>query len=335
MITARTLIPDLGKLQAFESAARHGSITQAGKELHLTQSAVSRQIRELEAQLGLLLFERVRQRVVLSRAGEKFLPDARRLLAQSEATMLRAMATSQSSQLSLATLPTFGSRWLVPRLPGFLARHPGVTLSMASRSAPFDLEEQGFDAAIHYGQPIWANADCRYLCQEVIVPVASPAFLEQFQQKCAAVLRPELHENKELERNSEKNGTALAGRRLDEPSSLAAGPLLHLATRPKAWANWFDAADVGTASAYQGHRFDQFTMLIEATVAGMGLALLPRYLVEKELRDGSLAVVMDRPLETENAYYFVVPLRMKADPLTNLLFEWIIQQIGPAPARQG
>ncbi|BCH31067.1 LysR family transcriptional regulator [Mesorhizobium sp. L-8-10] len=301
MTTARTLIPDLGKLQAFESAARHGSITQAGKELHLTQSAVSRQIRELEAQLGLLLFERVRQRVVLSRAGEKFLPDARRLLAQSEAAMLRAMATSQSSQLSLATLPTFGSRWLVPRLPGFLARHPGVTLSLASRSAPFDLEEQGFDAAIHYGQPIWANADCRYVCQEVIVPVASPDFL--------------------------------AGRALHEPASLAAGPLLHLSTRPKAWASWFEASGVDTASAYQGHRFDQFTMLIEATVAGMGLALLPRYLVEKELRDKSLAVAMDRPLETENAYYFVVPLRMKADPLTNLMFEWMIEQIGPP--RQG
>ncbi len=297
MTTARTLIPDLGKLQAFESAARHGSITQAGKELHLTQSAVSRQIRELEAQLGLLLFERVRQRVVLSRAGEKFLADARRLLAQSEAAMLRAMATSQSSQLSLATLPTFGSRWLVPRLPGFLARHPGVTLSMASRSAPFDLEEQGFDAAIHYGQPIWANADCRYVCQEVIVPVASPAFL--------------------------------IGRSLDTPSSLAAGPLLHQSTRPKAWASWFEASGVDTTSAYQGHRFDQFTMLIEATVAGMGLALLPRYLVEKELREQSLAVVMDRPLETENAYYFVVPLRMKADPLTNLLFEWIVEQINP------
>ncbi|PLP55572.1 LysR family transcriptional regulator [Mesorhizobium loti] len=296
MTLSRTLIPDLGKLQAFESAARHGSVTQAGRELNLTQSTVSRQIRELEVQLGIALFERVRQRVVLSEAGRKFLPDARKLLEQGEAAMLRAMAGSRAALLRLATLPTFGSRWLIPRLPGFLQAYQGVALDIASRSAPFDLEDQGFDAAIHYGQPIWANAACRYICQEVIVPVVSPRVLE------AAPLRG--------------------------PEDLARLPLLHLATRPKAWADWFHQAGVQTQAAFQGHRFDQFTMMIEAAHAGLGVALLPRYLIEQELNAAQLQVAIDLPLPTENGYHFVMPNGKLDHPVANQLYHWIVAQVG-------
>jgi len=295
MTLSRALIPDLGKLQAFESAARHGSVTQAGRELSLTQSTVSRQIRELEAQLGVPLFERVRQRVVLSEAGRKFLPDARRLLEQGEAAMLRAMVGSRAALLRLATLPTFGTRWLIPRLPDFLRAHPDIALDIASRSEPFDLEEQGFDAAIHYGHPVWANATCRYICQEVIVPVASPALL--------------------------------AGRRLEEPRDLAQVPLLHLATRPKAWSDWFRLTGVEGASAYQGHRFDQFTMVIQAAATGLGVALLPLYLVEQELDAGYLKVVVDVPLPTENGYHFVMPNGKLDHAAANGLYNWIVGQV--------
>ena len=296
MTLSRSLIPDLGRLQAFESAARHGSVTQAGRELNLTQSTVSRQIRELEAQLAITLFERVRQRVVLSEAGRKFLPDARKLLEQGEAAMLRAMAGSKAALLRLATLPTFGSRWLVPRLPGFLQAHRGVALDIASRSAPFDLEDQGFDAAIHYGQPIWANATCRYICQEVIVPVASPALVE-----------------------AEPPRT---------PDDLTRLPLLHLATRPKAWVDWFRQAGVETQAAFQGHRFDQFTMVIQAAHAGLGVALLPLYLIEQELAAARLRVVVDLPLPTENGYHFVMPNSKLDHPVANELYHWIVSQVG-------
>ncbi len=298
MTLSRTLIPDLGRLQSFECAARHGSVTQAGRELNLTQSTVSRQIRELEAQLGVPLFERVRQRVVLSEAGRKFLPDARKLLEQGEAAMLRAMAGSKASLLRLATLPTFGARWLIPHLPGFLRAHPEIVLDIASRSAPFDLEEQGFDAAIHYGQPIWANATCHYICQEVIVPVASPVLAE--------------------------------GRSLKQPEDLAKLPLLHLATRPKAWADWFRLAGVETASPFQGHRFDQFTMIVEAASAGLGMALLPLYLIGQELEAGQLRVVIDVPLPTENGYHFIMPNGKLDHPAANQLYRWIVEQAAGA-----
>lgn len=299
MISNRRLIPDIEKLQAFECAARHGSFTQAAAELSLTQSAVSRQIKELEAQLGVLLFERVRQRVVLSSVGQRFLPEVRRLLADTEETMLRAMTGSQASSLSLATLPTFGSRWLVPRLPDFLAGNPGVVVNVASRSAPFDLEEQAFDAAIHYGKPVWANARCRYICREVILPVASPGLL--------------------------------AGRSVESPADLAAGPLLHLATRPKAWVNWFQSTGMDGGGAYHGHRFDQFTMVIEAATAGLGFALLPRYLIEKELDEGQLQVVFDLPMTTENSYYFVMPEGKLEHPLANRFYDWIAGKVSTQP----
>lgn len=293
----RGLIPDIATLQAFECAARHGSFTQAAKELSLTQSAVSRQIKELEAQLGLLLFERVRQRVLLSDAGQKFLPEARRLLTLAEDTMLRAMSTAASpSSLSIATLPTFGNRWLLPRLPDFLKHNPETILNVASRSAPFDFEEQPFDLAIHYGQPIWAHAKCTYLCNELVIPVASPAFLAEHP--------------------------------VERPEELEKGPLLHVATRPKAWAEWFDANNVQTKSPYRGHRFEHFSLVIEAAIAGLGFALLPQYLIEFELKSNRLRVLFEAGLETENSYYIVIPEAKSENRLTNIFCEWAISQVG-------
>jgi LysR family glycine cleavage system transcriptional activator len=301
MNLARRYLPDLGALQAFECAARHGSFTRAAAELSLTQSAVSRQVKDLEQHLGTLLFERVRQRVVLSDDGKRFLPEARKLLQQSEATMLRAMATADARQtLSVATLPTFGSRWLSPRLPHFLAQHPGVVLNIGSRSAPFDFAKEDFDLAIHYGQPVWARATSIYLCSETIIPVASSALLSA------------LHEP----------GAAMTA------ALLAEQPLLQLATRPKLWSQWFGMAGVEAHTAFRGHRFDQFSMIIEAAIAGMGIALVPRYLIETELRSSALVVVVDLPLETENSYYVVTPETKKTLPLAQHFTEWLIGEVG-------
>lgn len=296
MKLSRRLIPDVTTLQAFECAARHGSFTQAAHELNLTQSAVSRQIKDLEEQLGVLLFERVRQRVVLSDDGRRFLPEVRKLLHQTEETMLRAMASASSEHsLSIATLPTFGSRWLTPRIPGFLAENPGTIVNIASRSAPFDFDEENFDLAIHYGQPVWARAACSYLCSEVILPAASPELVKSWN--------------------------------LAEPKDLERAPLLHLATRPKLWAQWFELNGGSADTAYRGHRFDQFSMVIETAVAGLGFALLPYYLIEQELANGRLAVVFDRPMETENSYYLAVPEGKLENPLSQAFRAWISKQV--------
>jgi LysR family transcriptional regulator, glycine cleavage system transcriptional activator len=300
MTLARRHVPDFSKLQAFESAARHGSFTGAAKELGLTQSALSRQIKELELQFGVALFERVRQRVVVSSPGRRFLPEARRLLDQLEQSTLRVMSSPTGTVLSLATLPTFGTRWLIPRLPAFLALNPGITLNLASHSKPFDLDEYSFDAAIHYGIPVWAQATCRLICQEEIVPVASPHFLARHPAKSISDMR--------------------------------SCPLLHLDSRPSAWSEWFQSAGAGEGHAFQGHRFDQFNMIIEAAIQGLGLALVPQYLIEKELAGGSLKIVISRSFTTENKYYLAVPNRELENPLIECFYDWLIGQVSRSPA---
>jgi LysR family glycine cleavage system transcriptional activator len=290
------MMPDLTTLQSFESAARHGSFTRAAVELNLTQSAVSRQIKELESQLGVLLFERVRQRAILSDAGKRLLPEARRLLHQTEEMMMRAAAGADATAtLSVATLPTFGSRWLTPRLPAFLSANPGAILDISSRSEPFDFEQESFDLAIHYGQPIWARATCTFLCGEVVVPVASPRLLRAM---------PAF-----------------------EPVELAGKPLLHLATRPRLWPKWFETSGIDAAPSYRGNRFDQLSMIIEASVAAMGFALLPLYLIEEELDSGVLQIVFDRPMPTENSYYVVTPDGKREHALGLSFTDWLLSQV--------
>ncbi|MGO4438967.1 LysR family transcriptional regulator [Rhizobium sp. RAF56] len=296
MTLSRRLMPDLTTLQSFESAARHGSFTRAALELNLTQSAISRQIKDLENQLGLLLFERVRQRAVLSDAGRRFLPEARRLLQQTEEMMIRAVAGADAAAfLSVATLPTFGSRWLMPRLPAFLSAHPGTLVSIGSRSEPFDFDEENFDLAIHYGQPIWARATCTFLCNEMVVPVASPALLRS---------------------------TPVA-----QEEELVRLPLLHLTTRPRMWSQWFEARGIGVSDFYRGNRFDQFSMIIEAAVASLGFALLPLYLIEDELRADRLRIVSDQPMATENNYYVVMPEGKREHALGLRFTSWLLSQV--------
>lgn len=296
MTIRRSLTPDFITLQAFECAARHQNFSRAAEELHLTQSAVSRQIADLEQQTGLKLFERVRQRVILSEAGERLLPEVKQLLAQAERLMIGAVATGQmATSLRIATLPTFGGKWLVPRLGRFLNRHPTVAISIESRSTQFSFAEENFDLAIHFGQPTWANASSTFLCHETVLPVASPALSASLAQNAEATL-----ENI---------------------------PLLHLTTRPKLWSDWSQHHGVSLPQAYQGLRFDQFSMLISAAAAGLGFALLPTYLIESELQSGTLTPLADLPMQTDNAYFIVRPESKKTNVAARDFEAWLLDEV--------
>lgn len=293
MNLSRSRMPDLVQLQAFEAAARCGSFTLAAVELNLSQSAISRQIRDLEAQLGLDLFQRIRQRVVLSEAGQRLLPNIRALLERAEDITLSALgAQGLNGVLSIATLPTFGSRWLIPRLPSFLEQEPGIQISLSSRAAPFDFAAEPFDLAIHFGLPTWPQASCTALCGEIIVPVAAPGF----------------------------------GQR--SVAEIAQMPLLHISHRPRLWAQWFDGQGVVADRAYQGHRFDSFSMLVAGAIAGLGVALLPTYLIEAELGAGQLSRVADLPMQTEQGYYAVVPQDKAGNPLVARFQSWLVRAAG-------
>ncbi|GAB1386382.1 LysR family transcriptional regulator [Melaminivora sp.] len=293
----KTFLPPIPDLLAFEAAARHASISRAAQELHLTQSAVSRQIRQLEQQLGMALFHRVRQRIVLTDAGRVYAADVRAVLQQLSASTQKAMAFSHAGGLlNLAVLPTLGTRWLVPRLGRFLAQHPDASVNLAARSEAFDFAGTPFDAAIHFGAPTWAGAVCRFLMHEQVIAVASPAFRAQH--------------------------------RLAQPQDLTRVLLLQQSTRPTQWAQWFEQVGVPTTVALRGPHLEHFAMIAQAAVSGIGVALLPRFLIAQELADASLVVLFPYALVSSDAYYLAYPEARAQTPLVMAFADWLAQECG-------
>ena len=291
MRTPRRFLPSLSLLTAFEAVARTGSITAAAEELSLTQGAVSRQIKALEEQLGATLFVRERQRVRPTIAGAAYAREIRDALRKISGASLNLRANPAGGTLTLAILPTFGTRWLAPRLPRFLAANPGVTINLATRLAPFDFRLEPVDAAIHFGQRDWPGGEMVRLRSERVVPVSSPR------------LRQELG--------------------LARPEDLHAAPLLHLATRPDAWEQWFTANGVAVEGVH-GMLLDQFAMVAQAAIAGLGLALLPDFLIAEELASGALVTVLDRPLQSDGAYWLVWPPERAEHPPLVAFRDWLV-----------
>lgn len=294
-VLPRRFLPPMAVLAAFESAARLQSFTAAADELHLTQSAVSRQIRSLEELLGAELFVRQRQTVRLTVAGQAYAAEVRRALQAIAAATLGFRANPQGGTLNLAILPTFGTRWLAPRLPKFLAAHPGITINLTTRLAPFDFKVDPLDAAIHYGTPEWPGAKLDFLMQETVVPACSPALK--------------------------------ARHRLSAPEHLLRAPLVHLVSRPDAWERWLRTAGVVFADVH-GMLVDQFAVATQAAMAGMGVALLPAFLVEDELARGDLVAAVDGPLQSTDSYYLAWPAEREDYPPLQAFRGWIQQEAG-------
>ena len=173
----RRKIPSLQALACFDAAARHESYTRAAQELALTQSAVSRQITALEEFLGIALFRRTRHGVVLTDAGSQYARQIAPRLQALERDTLDAMSGQGSGGvINLAAVPTFAARWLIPRLPAFLARHPDVVVHIDTRTRPFMFSDTDLDAAISAGTPQqtqqWAGTHALRLMPETVIPVA-------------------------------------------------------------------------------------------------------------------------------------------------------------------
>lgn len=273
----RRHLPSLSALQCFEASAQHLSFTRAAKELHITQSAVSRQIRALEDQLGIQLFERKSQGLRLSTDGASYLPAIRAALDRMEAATLQLLANQGTvGVLNIAVLPTLGTRWLIPRLPSFRAKAPDITVNILTKLSVFDLDAENIDVAISYGEDPWPNAVMYPLMGEVIAPVCSPELL-----KSASPLK--------------------------SPTDLRSQTLLQLATRPGAWKAWFDGIGLTGASTFRGPTFEHFSMVVQAAIAGLGVAVVPLFLVADELAGGKLVMPFDRPVRSPHRYYMVCP----------------------------
>ncbi|WP_051234288.1 LysR family transcriptional regulator [Halomonas halocynthiae] len=300
----RPHLPTLTAMQCFEASARHLSFTRAAVELSLTQSAVSKQVAQLETVLQHPLFRRVRKRLQVTPEGSLYLTEVRNILAKVEmSTRYMQSYGGQSEVLNVTTLPTFGARWLIPRINGYRFRHPNVYLNIANRVEPFDLEKERVDVAFFFGHGAWPKAECLKLLDEEMVAVCAPSIV------------PEGGITHALE--------------------LTQLVLLQSATRPDAWHLWFEAQGAYTEYSYHGPRFDTFYMALRAARAGCGVALVPRFLAEEELLAGQLMIPWSFSSTSRDAYYLAYP-ECKADMAKVKGFvEWIVEHLETPPQASG
>lgn len=300
----RRKIPSLQALACFEAAARHQSYTRAAQELALTQGAVSRQLTALEDFVGVALFRRTRHGVTLTECGRDYAAQVALRLQALEQDTLEVMSTQgRGSALHLAAVPTFATRWLIPRLPELKREQPGLTVHIETRTRAFMFADTPFDCALFAGTPEqvrqWAGTRAVKLLDEVVLPVCHPSLLR--------------------------------GQGSLSPEALAELPLLQQSTRPDAWRQWFEAQGIVAPQALAGARFEQFSMTVAAAVHGMGLALVPRLLIADELARGELVVPCDRPLANQRAYYLVRPEGDDSPPATQIFLDWLVRCV----ARRG
>ena len=294
-VVQRRLFPSMSMLMAFDSAARMGSFSAAARELNLTQGAISRQIHALENQLGVALFKRAGKTVQLTEVGKVYLQEIHTALRTIRNASLNAITSPLSGILNLAVLPTFGTRWLMPRFSSFLKKHPDITVNFVTKLTPFDFQGENVHSAIHYGEPDWPDTTSTFLMGEKAIPVCSPNLLEQHPIRNA-----------------------------EDMSSL---PLLHLTSRPNAWKDWFALNNIVLPQNH-GMLFEQFSIVIQAAVAGIGMALLPIFLIQNELDRGELMMIQNLPLiSSRSAYYLVTPTD-KSDYAPVVAFRnWLLEMI--------
>ncbi len=286
--------PPLHLLRAFLTTTRFGSVSRASESLHLSQSAVSKQIAELEAFTGVMLFERVRKRLVPTPAGLRYEAAVRPLLAQLEAATLDLVTSGDGGgALRLSTLPTFGAKWLIPRLPAFQSAHPQVALQFVPYMQGYDFHRPDLDCSILFGSGIWPGAVAEYITGRDVVLIAPPA--------------------------SEKTP------QLGEASDIRGRTLLHHVSVPDAWSHWCDAHGVKGLNTMAGPQLDQFHSLIRAVMAGMGLALVPHCLVRDDIAAGLVSSPLDDGYVDESGYYLCFPESRRTLQSLASFRQWLAQ----------
>ncbi|WP_338521748.1 LysR family transcriptional regulator [Pseudomonas batumici] len=290
----RRKIPSTTALISFEAAARHESFTKAALELSLTQGAICRQIASLEEFLGVELFRRSRRGVKLTEAGLSY---SRRVATQLDAVerdTLSVMGQQGANVIELAVVPTFGTQWLLPRLKDFQQRHPEVTVNLTNRTRPFLFADTDFDAAIYFGDADWPGTESHRLMGENPMPVCSPSLLGDQQSLSAA--------------------------------RIAELPLLQQTTRPYAWRQWFDAQALNVPRDMTGPRYELFSMLAQAAMHEMGVALIPPFLIQRELEERRLVIANPNALSSIKAYYLMIPERKVESASLRAFRDWLVNQ---------
>jgi LysR family glycine cleavage system transcriptional activator len=287
-------LPPLNALKAFEAAARHESFTRAAEELCVTQGAVSHQVKALEAELGIKLFNRERQRLVITGAGREYLSIVRDALDRIAVGTDRLMQRQSSGVLTVSTSPDFAAKWLVHRLGRFAEAHPGIDLRISATMHHVDFAREEVDLAVRHGDGNWAGLDVVRMCSEHLFAICSPKLLSERQ-------------------------------RLSKPSDVLKFPLLHLDDRQD-WSKWLEAAGVAGAEPTHGPVLNRASMVIDAAVDGQGVALARTTLAAWDLINKRLVRPFDLVLRLSKNYWIVCPKATSALPKITTFRAWLLAE---------
>ena len=288
----RRFIPSLSALAAFESAASCRSFTRAAENLGLTQSGVSRQVSQLEKYLGIKLFERIGPRLVLTDTGRSYVREVTRLLDELEEVCIDIVRGSRMrDSLKIGVQDSLASRWLVPKIQSFIDRFPQIQFTIMPISDDAEFDSRHIDCAILRGRGAWDNAHACHLMKETVTVVASPDLIP-------------------------------AGASVD-PGTYGEYPLIQNARRPDSWLRWIEAKGLNRAETISGPRFAQTSMVIEAARAGVGLAVVPKVMVEDHLDSGSLHTPLGEAVSSGMSYFVVYPLNLGVSKPVHDFRDWI------------
>ncbi|CAO3451751.1 Transcriptional regulator, LysR family [Azospirillum argentinense] len=293
-------LPPLNALRAFESAARHLSFTKAAEELHVTQAAVSHQIKGLEEWLGMPLFRRMNRALILTETGQSYLPPVRDALDTLSHATERLFRMDGSGALTISTMPSFAAKWLVMRLGRFQARHPELEVRLHTTPQLVDFTQQDVDIGIRFGAGNWPGLRCERLMTEDIYPVCSPSLLDGPRPLCC-------------------------------PEDLRHHTLLHddyFIT----WGTWGEAAGIAGLDHARGPRFDDSALLLQVAAEGGGVALARGVLVADDVAAGRLVRLFDIHLPGNYAYYVVAPPHYFSRPKVKAFRDWLFEEATADPA---
>ena len=310
MSNGNVRLPSLDLLRGFEAAARLLSFTRAGEELHLTQSAVSRQMQELESQLGVKLFERRHRALALTEAGQQFYPAAAQVLATMRAATDRLRAQAGRRGLAVTTTHSFAALWLIPRLAGFTRAHPDIEVRISADTRVQDLERDGLDVAIRHGPASLAGPNAERLFGERVFPVCSPKLLKDARRPLATPA--DLRHHVLLQ--------------YDDPD--VRHPWLH-------WRTWLEVEGLAELRPAGRLSFTGYEQIVAAAIAGHGVALGRMPLLEDVIDAGDLVAPFRRSTDPLRAYYAVVSANSAARPEVADFVAWLKREsaAGAASAR--
>ena len=293
-------LPSLKGLQAFEAAARYRSVTLASNELNVTPGAVSLQIRELEARLGVQLFFRKPRSIQLTREGERYYGALRTAFRMMREATAELTARSEITVLTLSCTPTFAVQWLMPRLPAFQQQYPQVDVRISVTNRLVDFSRDDVDLAVRHGFGRYEGLESIRFIDDSTLPVCAPQLLEKYGP-------------------------------LQEAGDLKSIPLLHDENRNE-WRRWLEAAGTSDGDASGGTVFIDSNGALDAAKAGHGIALTRRSLVSRELAEGALIAPFGKDMASTLAYFLVYPRRMLDNPDLVTLIDWMLLEARSAEA---